>query len=108
MLIRRRDIEDVQVRLGQIRPSGQRPDGTDVVDDPRATTMRSHDQVVVAGVNHQRPRGRTRGKASLRELGPVTTAVHRDVQPELRAQEKQVGLDRILLDHMHVPVDLIG
>ncbi len=37
------------------------------------------------------------------ERRPFLSAVHRDIEPEFRAEEEQVRRARVLLDHVDVP-----
>ena len=90
--------EDPQRVAGGRGVGGQRPEGTHVVDHVGCAAVGRHHQVVVPGVNHQ-PSDRRRGK-SVSPLHPRRAPVQARVQAELGAEEEQVGLHRVLLDHV--------
>ena len=51
---------------------------------------------------------RDRREVAALELRPALAAVDRDPQPELGAEEQQVLLDRVLLDHVRVAADALS
>ena len=73
----------------------------DVVDDPDAAAMRADDQIVRARLDRQIAHGHVRQAAAL-EARPVAAAVDRYPEAELGAEEQQVGLDQVFLDHVRI------
>ena len=94
---RRRRADPAVGRLHRTLESAQRPD---VVHDERRPPVRADHEVVIPRVHDERHR-RARREAVL-ELVPVRAPVAREPQPELRSEEQQVGVERILLDRQTV------
>ena len=73
----------------------------DVIDDPDAAAMGCQHQVVVPRLDGQVADRHRRQMAAL-ERGPVGSGIRGDPQPELGAEEQQLRVDGIFLDHMRI------
>ena len=75
---------------------GRLAQGRDVVEDPEAPAVGRGDEVVVARVDEEVVDG-DRGHVQ-RQAGPARAAVAAEEDPEFRAQEEEVLVDRVLAD----------
>ena len=90
--------------LQQIRR--QRAQRRDVVDDPDAAAMRGENQIVIPRLNRQVANGNGRKMVAF-ELRPVFSAINRNPQSKLRAEEKKIRLNQIFLDHVRVSANAL-
>ena len=84
-----------------LRHAAQR---TDVVEDVCGAAVRGDDEVVIARMDLQSHH--RRGRESVLPLEPALAGVLRDPQTELRAEEEQIGVNRILLDRERVALNV--
>src|SRR5215471_14258761 len=87
------------ILLQQIRR--QRTQRRDVVHYPDAAAMRGENQVIVPRMNRQVANGNSRKMVAL-ELRPALSAINRNPESKLRADEKKVWLYQIFLNHVRV------
>ena len=80
----------------------QRAQRTDVVDDPHPAAMRRKHQIVFAFLERDVAHGEAVGEVVGLELGPRLAAVQRREQAHLGAEEQDVGVEPVFLDHMGV------
>src|SRR6476660_2802167 len=88
----------------QIR--SQRAQRRDVVYYPDPTAMRGENQIVVPRVNRQVANGNGRKMVAL-ELRPACSAINRNPESKLRANEKKIGLDQIFCNHVRVSTNAL-
>src|SRR6266511_906615 len=98
----RRNESDIL--LQQIR--SQRAQRRDVVYYPDAAPMRTENQIVIPWVNRQVANGNGRKMVAL-ELRPAFSAINRNPQSKLRADEKKIWLDQIFFNHMRVSTNAL-
>ena len=79
----------------------ERAQRRDVVDDPNAAAVRGDHEIVVARMDREIAH-RHRGQVPTLVARPLLAAVERHPQPELGAEEQQVLVDEIFLDHVGV------
>src|SRR6476620_3597112 len=98
-LLDRARRNESNILLQQIR--SQCAQRRDVVYYPDPTAMRGENQIVVPRVNRQVANGNGRKMVAL-ELRPIFSAINRDPESKLRAEEKKIGFNQILFDYMRV------
>src|SRR6266511_875438 len=98
----RRNESDIL--LQQIR--SQRAQRRDVVYYPDPAPMRTENKIVITWVNRQVANGNGRKMVAL-ELRPAFSAINRNPQSKLRADEKKIGLDQIFFNHMRVSTNAL-
>src|SRR5512132_3442749 len=68
--------------------------------------MRGENQIVVSRMNRQVANGNGRKMVAL-ELRPVFSAINRNPQSKLRADEKKIWLDQIFFNHVRVSTNAL-
>ena len=92
------------ILLQQIR--SQRAQRRDVVYDPDAAAMRGENKIVVPRLNRQVANGNGRKMVAF-ELRPVFSAINRNPQSKLRAEEKKIGFNQIFFNHVRVAANAL-
>src|SRR6478735_4752653 len=103
-LLHRPRRNERNILLQQIR--SQRAQRSDVVYYPDPTAMRGENQIVAPRVNRQVANGNGRKMVAL-ELRPIFSAINRNPQSKLRAEEKKIWFNQILLDNMRVSANAL-
>lgn len=67
--------------------------------------MRAENKIVFARLDRHVAHGHAHRKTPAFELRPLFTAISRDVEAELRAEEQQIRLHEIFFDDVRVPAD---
>src|SRR6476620_1635423 len=98
-LLHRPRRNERNILLQQIR--SQRAQRRAVVYYPDPTAMRGENQIVVPRVNRQGANGNGRKMVAL-EVRPAFSAINRNPQSKLRAEEKKTWLDQIFFNHVCV------
>src|SRR4030095_4792227 len=68
--------------------------------------MRGENQIVVPRMNRQVANGNGRKIVALK-LRPAFSAINRNPESKLRADEEKIWLDQIFFNHMRVPTDAL-
>ena len=92
------------VLLQQIR--SQRAQRRDVVNYPDPAAMGSENQLVIARLNRQIANGNGRKMVALK-LRPAFSAINRNPESELRAEEKKIRLNQVFLNHVRVTANAL-
>src|SRR5678816_3666557 len=103
-LLDRARRDEGNILLQQIR--SQRAQRRDVVYYPDPTAMRGENQIVIPRVNRQVANGNGRKMVAF-ELRPIFSAINRNPQSKLRAEEKKIGFNQILFDYVRISANAL-
>src|SRR5262245_11343440 len=103
-LLDRSRRDEGNILLQQIR--SQRAQRRDVVHYPDPAAMRAENQIVVPWVNREVANGNGRKMVALK-LRPAFSAIDRNPESQFRSNEKKIGFNQILLDHMRVTTNAL-
>src|ERR1700757_2852053 len=92
------------ILLQQIRR--QRAQRRDVVHYPDPAAVRGENQIVIPRMNREVANGDGRKMVAL-ELGPAFSAINRNPESKLRADEKKIWLHRIFFNHVRVSTNAL-